>query len=200
MTARRLGVLAAATIVVVAMNGSAALAHEGEESGKAGDLVRQAIALIVNTPNDIDAITDKVVDALEAEDTDGVDLAEVQQARAALEDGDLHRTRALLEASIGAQPHVPLEVAEPPPIGETTPTTTAGSGMGTMAEPEPSDESSGMDMATGAEPGDSFVAEPLDARPSLDGGDWAVLLASVALGFVGLWLGLRYRPTRARPA
>lgn len=120
----------------------------------------------------------------------------VEEAGAALTAGDPHRARALLERSIGAQPH--LGEAEPPPIRETTPTTTSPDSMGEMgdtpdqagADPTP------MTMATGDEPGTELIAEPLETQPRLDGGDWALLGSSLAVGLLGVGLGLRSRPGR----
>lgn len=176
------------------------LAHEDEaESGKSGDLVRQAIALIVNTPDDLEAIQDKIDDATKAKDPSGVDLALVARAETAFEDGDLHKTRALLEQSIGAQPHLNVDAAEPRPIRETTPTTTAPTGTATV---ETDERAAGanppMTMATGDAPGTELIAEPLVARPHLDGEDWTLLVASLVVGLAGVWLGLRYRPNRVK--
>lgn len=205
MTWRRFAhLLVVGMVVAVAVGLSGigpALAHEDdEESGKAGDLARQAIALIVNTPGDTGAIRDKIDEATKAEDTSGVDVAVVRRALSAFDSGDLHQTRALLEQSIGAQPHISVGAAEPPPIRETTPTTAVDdTGMG-MPEESASGTNPPMTMATGAEPGAELIAEPLEARPHLDGEDWALLIGSIAIGLVGVWLGLQYRPHRARTA
>ncbi len=172
-TCRRLAGASIAAAVLVVAWGQPALAHEGDEDAKAGDLVRQAIALIVNRPDDHEAIEDRIADAPDAKDTSGVDLALVERAGRAFADGDLHRARALLEQSIGAQPHVPTGAAEPPPIRETSP------------------------MARGAEPGEELIAEPLDTDDGLGGGDWALLAASVAASGLGVWLSWRYRPRHA---
>ena len=200
--ARVLVAATAAAIVVVVSGIGPALAHEDDEkSGKASDLVRQAIALIVNTPGDVDAIRDKIDDATKAEDTSGVDVTVVARALSAFDSGDLHQARARLEQSIGAQPHLNVDAAEPPPIGETTPTTAP---TGTTAMNMPDESATGtsppMTMATGAEPGAELIAESLEVRPHLDGEDWALLAGSIAVGLVGIWLGLRYRPRRAKAA
>ncbi len=83
----------------------AAHAHEAEEEVPARALVRQAIALIRTQPEQVEAILDKMADALQAEDTEGVDLALVERAQAAFRAGDLHRAQDLLEEAIGARPH-----------------------------------------------------------------------------------------------
>ena len=83
-------------VVMVLFAVSPARADEPGESTVASELVRQAIALIVSTPGNMEAIEDKVGDALEVENQEGVDIALVRRAVEALETGDLHETRALL--------------------------------------------------------------------------------------------------------
>lgn len=90
-----------ALLLVITPAGVWADGDEGTE--RAYDLVRQAIALIVDTPADVDAITDKIGDALSAKDQSQVQIALVQRAKDALARGNLHRARALLEKSIGAR-------------------------------------------------------------------------------------------------
>lgn len=124
--------LAAAVLILAwpALLTAPVAAHEGEEEIPAAELVEQAIALIRGQPDQIEAIADKIHDALEAEDADGVDLELVEQADAAFEAGDLHEAQDLLERAIGAAPHEVVvspndepgepapspEVAEPPPV------------------------------------------------------------------------------------
>ena len=202
LRAARLGWATTLALSLLLLSGvGSALGHEDDDgSGKSADLVRQAIALIVNTPGDLDAIRDKVDDAGKAQDTSGVELAMVARARSAFDAGDLHQARALLEQSIGAQPHLDVNATEPAPIRETTPTTaeTSDGPMGMPNEPVPA--ASPMTMATGDEPGAALIAEPLGTRPHLDGEDWALLAGSITLGMAGVWLGLRYRPHRAKAA
>lgn len=98
----------AATVLFLALTlafpASAAWAHEGEDE-PAKTLVMEAIALLRGQPDQLDAIMDKMHDALEAEDTEGVDLDLVEQADAAFEDGQMHESWDLLEEAIGAEPH-----------------------------------------------------------------------------------------------
>lgn len=98
----------ATTVLLLALTlafpASAAWAHEGEEE-PAKTLVKQAIALLRGQPDQREAIMDKMHDALEAEDTEGVDLDLVEQADAAFEDGQMHESWDLLEEAIGAEPH-----------------------------------------------------------------------------------------------
>lgn len=93
----------------------AALAHEEEEQVPARTLVKQAIALLRGQPEQVEAIEDKIHDALEAEDTEGVDLELVERAAAAFEDGELHVAQDLLEEAIGAAPHRVVASPNPEP-------------------------------------------------------------------------------------
>ena len=156
-----------------------ARADEPGESDEASMLVRQGIALIVNTPDDMEAIEDKIKDAQEVKNQDGVKLELVEQAGEVLEQGDMHRVRSLLEQSIGARPH--LGGSDVPPIRETS---SLGSGA----------------LATGEQTGTNVAIDPLEPARGLDGGAWAMLAASLVLVLLGAWLALRWRPLRHREA
>ena len=93
------GIVLMALLLVI----TPARAWADENEDRAYDLVRQAIALIVNTPADVDAISYKIDAALSAKDQSQVQIPLVQQAKDALARGNLHRVRALLEKSIGAR-------------------------------------------------------------------------------------------------
>ncbi len=93
-----------------------ALAHEGD-SDQASVLVLQAIGIIVNKPDDMDEIGDKINDALNAPKKEGVDLAQVQAAKDALDNGNMGQVRMLLQQSL--QGGAPMEAA----AGEETGTT-----------------------------------------------------------------------------
>jgi hypothetical protein len=54
-----------------------AMAHGGKDSDQASVLVLQAIGFIVNKSDDMEDISDKVDDALNAPDKEGVDMAQV---------------------------------------------------------------------------------------------------------------------------
>lgn len=190
------GLLAAAVVLVGA---GPAWAHEGEESDKAADLIRQAIALVVNEPAKLADAREKVGDAREAKDQAGVDMTLLGQADDALAAGDVHQGRAFLEAAIGARPHTGS--AEPAPIRRTIDEpasastdeagTPAGAPMPMAGAPA---TAAPMTMAAGAEPGTDVVTEPLDVRRHLDGADWALIFGSLAIGLFGVYLGLRFRP------
>ena len=165
-------VLAALTATVV-IGAASVAADEPGESTMAHHLVREAIALIVNTPGDMEAIREKVGDALEVEDQEGVDIAMVRQADEALAAGDMHEARVLLERSIGARSHV--GTSDVAPIGEV----------------------SEHRMARGGEPGDAPILDPLDTS-EIQGGDAAAVATGAVLALAGILLGWRWRPSRTR--
>lgn len=179
----RRGVVAAAlvqvTLLLVALTTAAlvgaapATADEPGESTIAHHLVREALALIVNTPGNMEAVREKVGDALEVEDQEGVDIALVRQADDALAAGDMHKARALLERSIGARPHV--GASDVAPIGEV----------------------SEHRMAVGSEPGDAPILDPLDTS-DIQGGDTAAIATGAIVALAGILLGWRWRPSRVR--
>lgn len=108
-----------ATLVVLLLALPAA-AHPDDEERPAGDLVRQAIALLATSPDDREELREKLDAARQAADTTGVDLPLVEQAAAALfDEDDPHQARALLERAVGAQPHLALN--DPAPTRQTRP-------------------------------------------------------------------------------
>jgi hypothetical protein len=165
------GILTAAVAAVLALWAAPAAAHEGE-SDEARVLVLQAIALIVNTPDDMHMIEERVEDAIQAPHKEGVDMASVEKAAAALEEGDLQRTRELLQTAIGAGPFV-------------------GSGA-----PKSIRESSGEPgrPAAGAESGTTVVLDEYTPGRGLNGGEVIVLVLSVAVVAVGALMAWRFRP------
>jgi hypothetical protein len=173
-SSHRCAVAALVALAVVLVSTAPVFAQGSGESGKAGDLVRQAIAHIVHDPTNTMAAAEKINDAKNAADTEGVDMDLVAQAGAALERGDVHQARTLLERSIGARPH--LSGDDPLPIGQTRP------------------------LATGAETGINVVTDPLAPHRGMTGGDWAALAGLVAVGALGVYLALRFRPHHAAAA
>ena len=107
----------AASLLATVLFATAVLAHEGEKVASAKTKVEQAIALIREEPDQMNAIMDHVKDSLEAEDTSGVNLDLVKQASTALDANDMDRAEVLLEESVGA---CPAEQA-PPQAGAWTP-------------------------------------------------------------------------------
>ncbi len=168
-------VMAGALAAAVLGGARPAAADEPGESTVASELVRQAIALIVNTPGNVDGAREKVGDALEVDNREGVDIPLVRRADEALLAGDLHEARTLLERSIGARSH--LGANDVAPIGEVSQDGTA----------------------RGAEAGDAPILDPLDTG-DIDGGDATAIAIGVVLAAVGAFLGLRWRPSRVKRA
>ncbi len=106
-----------------------ALAHEEEEAVPAITDVQEAIAIIAEHPGSFpvaevaEHAMDKVGDALESNDTRGVLLDLVQQAKDALDAGRNEDALTLLERSIGACPGAP--VIEPQNAPRTPPPLTS---------------------------------------------------------------------------
>lgn len=144
------------------------------ESDEPRALVLQAISLIVNTPDEVHEIEERLEHALEAPHTEGVDLTLVEEAAAALEDHDLRRTRELLETSIGAGPFVGHGV--PRPIREL------------------SEDPDQPGFAIGGETGTTVVLDEYRAEAALDGGEVALLIVSAAGITLGGLLAWRFRP------
>ena len=176
---RRAGPVGLAAVLVIAL-ATPAWAHTGEESTKATVLVGQAIALIVNTPKDTMAIEDKITDALNSKDTEGVNLQLVTEARDTLDGGSLHRVRALLEVSIGAKPH--MSGLDIPAIGQTG------------VPPTGAEAEAAVRLATGEDTGTNVAVDPLVAQRRFDAGTWIVLAVLAAVAATGIVLSLRFRP------
>lgn len=81
---------------------AAAHAHGDGETQEGYVLVQQALAHLAHDtgPEGIDLAMEKVDDALETEDQEGVDIAELRQGMKALESGQVDRSRTLLQESI----------------------------------------------------------------------------------------------------
>jgi hypothetical protein len=115
-TSRRLVLTALVAGLAVLLPAGSAVAHEGD-SDQSRVLVLDALAYLANKPDGYeDNVADKVNDALEAPDTEGVDLTKVDAAKQALDAGDLATVRTQLQDSI--------EPLTGPVTGEETGTTT----------------------------------------------------------------------------
>lgn len=170
----RLVGLAVSLLLLGLLASPAAWAHEGEETAKASESVRQAIAYIVNDPDNMDMINDKVADALEAEDTSGCDLALVKQAQGALAKDDMMAARTLLEKSIGARSD--LTGTDVQPILQVPP------------------GSSSVPLAVGSETGTNVVTDELPGRAALTAADITLLVLAGLLAVVGVLVSVRLRP------
>jgi hypothetical protein len=119
-------------LVLVLGPTTATSAHEGEENVPAITDVQEAIAILAEHPGLFpteevtDHAMDKVGDALESNDTRGVSLDLVSQAKDALDAGKTDDALTLLERSIGACPGAPVIEPEyaprtPPPLSSPCP-------------------------------------------------------------------------------
>src|SRR6266704_8808 len=80
----------------VASFAAPASAHEGEEKVPARTQVAVADAILRTQPEQMDLAADRINDALEAEDHEGVALNRVKQAKDTLEAGDTAKTELAL--------------------------------------------------------------------------------------------------------
>jgi hypothetical protein len=101
-------IASAVVLLLVGVVAAPALGHEGEKEVPARTLADEAIAIIRSQPEQMDAIEDKVNDATESEDAEGVDKPLLEKAKTALEGGDLSQTELLLEEAIGTCPGQPV--------------------------------------------------------------------------------------------
>jgi hypothetical protein len=87
---RRLGLLGGlvGTFLAVTAVTVPAFGHEGEEDVPARTQVQTAVAILRTQPEQMDLAADRINDATEAEDKEGVDIDRVEQAKQALEAGD----------------------------------------------------------------------------------------------------------------
>src|SRR6266508_7050572 len=97
--------LAALALVTTA---GPALAHEGEEAVPARTQVQVAVAILRTQPEQVDLAADRINDATEAKDKQGVDIDRVEQAKETLEAGDMAKTELLLEHALGSCPGEPV--------------------------------------------------------------------------------------------
>jgi hypothetical protein len=170
----RICVAIGAAVALTLLTPGAVHADEPGESDEAKVLVLQAIALIVNTPDDMMAIEERIGDALEAPHVEGVDLDMVEQAAAALDAGDHGQARDLLQSAIGAGPYV-------------------GTGV-PGAIREASGEPGAPAYAVGAQAGTAVVLDAYQPEGGLDRGEVVLLVLSVSVLLGGALLSWRLRP------
>lgn len=184
--------LAAATVAVLALAAPAAGHPQEEANDPARALVQQAIALIVNAPDDVAAIEEHIHRAQEAPDQEGVDPELLEQAEAALTGGDLSRTKDLLLDSIGARP---ASGADPPaPIRETPPEAAQEEDGHEAAEGPAGGEPASPGFAVGAEPGTTVLLEAYEPSARFDGEGITLLALSVLVVAAGAFLSWRGGP------
>jgi hypothetical protein len=91
--------LAAAALVL--LPAAPALAHGEGDSAESRVLVIEALSYLANRPEGFeDMVSDKIGDALDAEDQEGVTISDVASAQEAFEAGDLTGARDLLQRSV----------------------------------------------------------------------------------------------------
>lgn len=117
----RFTITAAATLFALFTVTAPASAHGDDETTEGYLLVQQALGHLAHDASSvgIDLAMEKVQDALDTEDQEGVSVPELEQGMAALEAGDVPQARALLEGSIKT-----ALAALPPATGNQTGTTT----------------------------------------------------------------------------
>lgn len=119
-SSRRRAVLVGALMVALFAAAPPAFADGEGETTVGYELVQQALANLTDAPGEmkIEAALEKLGDALETDHQEGVDVAELEQAQAALESGDIEQARSLLQDSI-----TEAMSARAPAVGEETGTT-----------------------------------------------------------------------------
>jgi len=139
-------------VLVMAWGSTPAYAHGGDGESDPVNLVEQALAIVVNTPDAANEALERVEEALaeEAEEPSGeLDLVALENAAVALEEARLHDAEDALVRALGRDPH--LEDPEPVIRGE-------------VAEPE--DPAQAADVAqpdVPTEPEEAVVASPGDS-------------------------------------
>ena len=112
--------------LALSLSASPVWAHGDGETEEGYLLVQQALGHLAHDTNmtGVDLAMEKVDDALNTEDQEGVDVAELRRARAVLETGDVAQARAALAQSISE-----ALSALPPATGEETGTTNVPSAL-----------------------------------------------------------------------
>jgi hypothetical protein len=145
---RFVGLLPAGLLVIslVLVGAGPALAHGEEGEEEPVDLVEQALAIVVNSPDAMSEAQEKIEAALTADpaDLEALDLEALERALVAVEAGDAHAAEDALIEALGRDPH-PEEVVEGPAAagGGTVTTVAPATAPGTLEpaeETDPTDE------------------------------------------------------------
>lgn len=166
-----------------------ALAHGEEEGDPSRALVLQALAYLANQPDGYaEAVADKVADALEAPDKEGVDLAKVEAAKAALNGyGETSGDSGLVSDEIG-ETHTEDVIASE---GEMEPLDTAVLLEIRTLLQESVEPLTGP--VTGSETGTTTMLDPMSGKTNWDGTSVVFAVLSVAAVLGGLLLARRWR-------
>ncbi len=109
---RRSLALATALIGLLVWTAAPAFAHGEEDDSGAVELVEQALAIVVNSPGTSGEALERIEAALEAETEEPsgeLDIASLELAVDALEQGDLHEAEDALVTALGIDPHAGSE-------------------------------------------------------------------------------------------
>lgn len=120
----RLASVAAIALLAILGMASPVRAHEEGETAEGYLLVQEALGHLAHdaSMSGIELATEKVDDALETGDQEGVDVTLLEQGRSALDAGDVDRARALLQESIqGATAMLPSATGSQTGTHEITP-------------------------------------------------------------------------------
>lgn len=138
--------LLAGLLVISLLVGGPALAHGGEGEVEPVDLVEQALAIIVNSPDSMLEAQEKIEAALAADpaDLEVLDIEALERALAGIEAGDAHAAEDALVEALGRDPHPEEVVEEPAAAGggavTTTSPTTAPESAKPAEETDPAEE------------------------------------------------------------
>lgn len=162
-------------VTLVLLSAPTAVANE-EETDEASLLVMQTISLIANG-RDVEVVEERLVDALEAPDQDGVDMAKVEEAAVLLEQEPVDQARLEQIREVLSEA---VEIR-------------AATGYGAI--PEPGEMSEATSIVTGAETGTVVVLDELRPARGVDSGsDVVLVLVGLAIAALGLLLARRWRP------
>ena len=148
-----------------------AWAHGEGESDECYVLVRQALAYMANTPDDVMAAQEKVQDALKARNQNCVKPALVGRAMDAIDAGNMIQARDLLQHAVGAGHY------------------TGANSTYVITGSQP---------LTGVDTGTLAALDPIPGRASLTARDWVILTISIGIGAAGVVLAFSLRPQAAR--
>lgn len=155
--------IAVAVIGAAGLAPQRALAHGGGDEAGAVDLVEQALAIVVNSPDAIGEALERIEAALveEAEGPSGdLDVASLEAAVAALEAGDLHDAEDALVAALGVDPHA--DGGEGVDAGQASPPSTDAE-VPVQASPDATVTADGDDTPGTGDPTDE--AQPVETAP-----------------------------------
>lgn len=155
-------------ISLVLVGAGPALAHGEEGEAEPVDLVEQALAIVVNSPDAMSEAQEKIEAALAADpaDLEGLDLEALERALVAVEAGDAHAAEDALIETLGRDPHPEEMVDEPAAVGGGTVTTIAPESPEPAEEADPGEETGPAEDVEEAEEDD----EGLFTTPVLDHG------------------------------